>query len=228
MNRKVTIYEKIFKRLFDFLASLLAIIILSPVIIITAILVKIKLGGPIIFIQKRPGRFGQTFKMYKFRTMTNQKGKDGLLLDDELRKTRFGDFLRKSSLDELPGLFNILVGNTSIVGPRPHLLIDLHFMNERQKARHIVRPGLTGLAQVNGRNGLTWDEKFFYDLKYIEKITFFGDLKIIFQTIFTIFKTDEINTNTEAIDKNLGSYMLYKGTITEGEYYNKIKEFENK
>lgn len=226
IKRKRTLYELFIKRIFDFTSSLLAILILSPFFIIISILVKIQLGGPIIFKQKRPGKNNELFTMYKFRSMTNKKDEKGNLLPDEERRTKFGEFLRKSSLDELPGLFNILFGHTSLVGPRPHLPIDLHFMSEEQKARHSVRPGLTGLAQVNGRNGLTWDEKFYYDLKYVEKVTFFRDLKIIFKTIFTIFKKEGINTETEALDKNLGSYMLYTNRISEYEYYNKIASFD--
>lgn len=198
MKRRKTFYELIIKRPMDFILSLLAIIILSPVIIIVAILVRIKLGGPVLFTQNRPGKNEKIFKLYKFRTMTSEKDKDGNLLPDEVRLTKFGKFLRSTSLDELPGLFNILKGHMSIVGPRPLLVQYLPLYNEEQKKRHLVRPGLTGLAQVNGRNAISWDEKFKFDVKYVEKITFIGDIKIIILTAFKVIRRKDINSNTSA------------------------------
>ena len=196
MKRRKTFYELIIKRPMDFILSLLAIIILSPVIIIVAILVRIKLGGPVLFTQNRPGKNEKIFKLYKFRTMTSAKDKDGKLLPDEVRLTKFGKFLRSTSLDELPGLFNILKGHMSIVGPRPLLVQYLPLYNEQQRKRHLVRHGLTGLAQVNGRNAISWDEKFKFDVKYVEKITFIGDIKIIMLTAFKVIRRKDINSNT--------------------------------
>lgn len=198
MKRRKTFYELIIKRPMDFILSLLAIIILSPVIIIVAILVRIKLGGPVLFTQNRPGKNEKIFKLYKFRTMTSEKDKDGNLLPDEVRLTKFGKFLRSTSLDELPGLFNILKGHMSIVGPRPLLVQYLPLYNEEQKKRHLVRPGLTGLAQVNGRNAISWEDKFKYDVKYVEKITFIGDIKIIILTAFKVIRRKDINSNTSS------------------------------
>lgn len=198
MKRRKTFYELIIKRPMDFILSLIAIIVLLPVIIIVAILVRIKLGGPVLFTQNRPGKNEKIFKLYKFRTMTSAKDKDGKLLPDEVRLTKFGKFLRSTSLDELPGLFNILKGHMSIVGPRPLLVQYLPLYNEEQKKRHLVRPGLTGLAQVNGRNAISWDEKFRFDVKYVEKITFIGDIKIIILTAFKVIRRKDINSNTSA------------------------------
>lgn len=196
VKRKRTIYEVIFKRPLDFFLSLIAIIILSPLMLIIAILVRIKLGGPVIFKQARPGKNEKIFNIYKFRTMTNEKDENGNLLPDEIRLTKFGKFLRSTSLDELPGLFNILFGQMSIVGPRPLLVQYLPLYNEEQRKRHLVRPGLTGLAQVNGRNAITWQQKFDYDTKYVQKITFFKDLAIIFKTVIKVFKRADISSNT--------------------------------
>ena len=174
------IYRKYLKRPLDFLLSLLAIIILSPLFLLIAILVKINLGSPVIFKQERPGLNEKIFVMYKFRTMTDEKDENGRLLPDEVRLTKFGKFLRSTSLDELPELLNILKGDMSFVGPRPLLVEYLPLYNEHQKRRHEVRPGLTGLAQVNGRNAISWEEKFNYDVEYVDSITFIGDLKIFF------------------------------------------------
>jgi len=198
MKRERTFYELIIKRPMDFILSLLAIIMLSPVIILVAILVRIKLGGPVLFTQNRPGKNEKIFKLYKFRTMTTELDNDGKLLPDEVRLTKFGKFLRSTSLDELPGLFNILKGHMSIVGPRPLLVQYLPLYNEEQKKRHLVRPGLTGLAQVNGRNAISWEDKFKYDVKYVEKVAFFGDIKIIILTAFKVIRRKDINSNTSA------------------------------
>ncbi len=192
MQRKKTIYEKYIKRPLDFLLSLMAIIILSPVLIVVAVLVRIKLGSPVIFKQKRPGLNEKIFTMYKFRTMTDKKDADGNLLPDSERLTSFGKKLRSTSLDELPELFNILKGDMSIVGPRPLLIQYLPLYNEEQKKRHLVRSGLTGLAQVNGRNAITWEEKFKYDVNYVKNVNFILDCKIVFQTIKKVFVKEGI------------------------------------
>lgn len=188
-------YKKYVKRFFDFILSLIAIIILSPIYIVVAILVKIKLGSPIIFTQERPGKNEKIFKMYKFRSMTSKKDENGNLLPDEVRLTSFGKKLRSTSLDELPELFNILKGDMSIVGPRPLLVKYLPLYNEIQKHRHDVKPGLTGWAQVNGRNALSWEEKFQYDVEYTEKCSFFMDLKILLMTVKSVLKKEGISSN---------------------------------
>ena len=186
-------YQKYIKRLLDIVLSFVAIIILSPIYIIVGILVLIFLGSPIIFKQERPGKNEKIFTLYKFRTMTSKKDKDGNLLPDEKRLTKFGKFLRSTSLDELPELFNILKGDMSIIGPRPLLVEYLKYYNKEEKHRHDVRPGLTGLAQVNGRNAQTWEERFKYDVEYVNNITFVNDIKIIFKTIVVVFKREGIN-----------------------------------
>lgn len=189
-------YEKYVKRMLDFVLSLTAIVILSPIILITALLVRIKLGSPVIFCQKRPGKDEKIFSMYKFRSMTDEKDENGNLLPDEIRLTAFGKKLRATSLDELPEMFNILKGDMSIVGPRPLLVAYLERYNESQKHRHDVRPGLTGLAQVNGRNAISWEDKFAYDVEYVNHVTFWNDLKIIFLTIRSVVKRDGISSAT--------------------------------
>ena len=186
---------------------MLAIILLFPVLAVLALMVRIKLGAPIIFKQQRPGLKGKVFTLYKFRTMTDQKDKEGNLLPDEVRLTRFGAALRSSSLDELPELFNILRGDMSIIGPRPLLVEYLPLYNPYQRHRHDVRPGLTGYAQVHGRNAITWEEKFNMDVKYVRKITFLGDLKILFQTVFTALKREGISSETSA------TMEKFKGTV---------------
>lgn len=187
------IYEQYFKRIIDILISATALIFLSPIILIIAILVKCKLGSPIIFVQERPGKNEEIFNMYKFRTMIDKDDKDGNPLSDDLRLTKFGKLLRSTSLDELPELWNILKGDMSLVGPRPLLKEYLKLYNQEQKKRHLVRPGLTGLAQVNGRNAISWKEKFFYDVKYVNNVSFILDLKIIFITIKKIFVREGIS-----------------------------------
>ena len=191
-------YAKYVKRILDFTLSLLALIILSPIMLILYILVRIKLGNPVIFKQMRPGKDEKIFKLYKFRTMTDEKDEQGNLLPDEIRLTKFGKFLRSTSLDELPELINIIKGDMAIVGPRPLLVQYLEFYNEEQKHRHDVRPGLTGLAQVSGRNSLTWEEKFKQDIEYINNLTFKNDVKIIFMTIGKVFKREGISQDGEA------------------------------
>lgn len=185
-------YAKYIKRILDFILSLIALIVLSPVLLVVAILVRIKLGSPIIFKQQRPGKDEKIFTLYKFRTMTDKKDENGNLLSDSERLTKFGKVLRSTSLDELPELVNILKGDMSIVGPRPLLVEYLPLYSEEQKHRHDVRPGLTGLAQVSGRNSLSWEEKFNDDLQYIKHITFFEDVKIIFMTVAKVFKREGI------------------------------------
>lgn len=191
-------YEKFIKRPQDILLSLLAMIVLSPVLLITAILVRTKLGSPVIFKQKRPGLDEKVFTLYKFRTMTDAKDPDGNLLPDEVRLTKFGKLLRSTSLDELPELWNIFRGDIAVVGPRPLLVEYLSRYNRQQRRRHEVRPGLSGLAQVNGRNAISWEDKFKYDIQYVDHVTFLGDWKIIFQTILNVIKRDGINSETAA------------------------------
>lgn len=186
-------YEKYFKRILDLILSLMALIILMPLMIIIYILVRIKLGEPAIFRQQRPGKNEKIFTLYKFRTMTEKRDENGTLLPDAERLTKFGKFLRSTSLDELPELVNIIKGDMAIVGPRPLLVEYLPLYNEEQKHRHDVRPGLTGLAQTNGRNSITWEEKFKEDIEYINKITFLSDTKIILKTMIKVFKREGIS-----------------------------------
>ncbi|MCP1154197.1 sugar transferase [Peribacillus frigoritolerans] len=191
-------YKRFIKRLMDFILSLIAIIVLSPVLLIVTILVKVKLGSPVLFKQKRPGLNEKIFMMYKFRTMTDERDENGKLLPDSIRLTKFGKFLRSTSLDELPELLNILRGDMSIIGPRPLSIKYLPYFNETEKQRHDVRPGLTGLAQINGRNSISWEEKFEYDIKYVNHINFVGDVKIIFMTVFKVLKRSNIGQAEEA------------------------------
>ena len=192
------LYCKLIKRFMDFLIAALSIIIFSPLIIILAILVRVKLGGPVIFKQERPGLNGKVFKLYKFRTMTDAKDENGNLLDDEYRLTSFGKKLRSTSLDELPELYNILKGDMSIVGPRPLLVKYLPLYNDEQKRRHDVRPGLTGLAQVSGRNAITWTEKFNKDIEYVDNVSLGLDISIFFKTIYCVLKKEGINSDSAA------------------------------
>lgn len=199
-------YAKYIKRILDFTLSLLALIVLSPLMLIIYILVRIKLGKPAIFKQKRPGKDEKIFTLYKFRTMTDEKDEEGNLLPDEKRLTKFGKFLRSTSLDELPELINIIKGDMAIVGPRPLLVEYLEYYTEEEKHRHDVRPGLTGLAQVSGRNTITWEEKFKQDNKYIKNITSINDIKIIIKTIGKVFKRDGISQNGNA------TMEIFRGT----------------
>ncbi|MBF1183954.1 MAG: sugar transferase [[Eubacterium] sulci] len=192
------LYCKLIKRFMDFLIASLSIIIFSPLLIILAILVRVKLGGPVIFKQERPGLNGKVFKLYKFRTMTDAKDENGNLLDDEYRLTSFGKKLRSTSLDELPELYNILKGDMSIVGPRPLLVKYLPLYNDEQKRRHDVRPGLTGLAQVSGRNAITWTEKFNKDIEYVDNVSLGLDISIFFKTIYCVLKKEGINSDSAA------------------------------
>ena len=204
-------YSKFFKRLFDFLLSLCAISVLSPILIILSFIGAVAMGGNPFFIQKRPGRIGKDgkekiFSLIKFRTMSNKKDKDGNLLPDEARLNGYGKFLRSTSLDELPELINILIGDMSIVGPRPLLVRYLDRYSPRQRRRHEARPGLTGLAQVNGRNAISWEERFELDVEYIEHITFIGDIKILFKTVGAVLKRQGISSQTSAtMEEFMGS-----------------------
>ena len=205
-GHKKGFYEKYIKRPQDFLCALAAIIVLSPIMLITAILVRTKLGSPIIFKQERPGLNGKIFTLYKFRTMTDKKDENGNLLPDEIRLTSFGKKLRSTSLDELPELFNILNGDMAVVGPRPLLVRYLPRYNAHQARRHEVRHGFTGYAQVNGRNSITWEDKFDKDVYYVDHVTFLGDWKIIFQTVSTVLKREGISSDTSAtMEEFMGS-----------------------
>jgi len=218
------VYSRFFKRFIDICCSLAALIVLSPVLLITAILVRKKLGSPVIFKQKRPGLNEKMFMLYKFRTMTDERDVDGILLPDEVRLTKFGKLLRSTSIDELPELFNILKGDMSIIGPRPQLIKDLVFMSPVQRIRHTVKPGLSGWAQVNGRNGVTWDEKLALDLEYIENITFIGDVKIILMTLYKVFKREGITADGMDTAEDFGDYLLREKMISEEEYRVGIEE----
>ena len=204
------IYEKYFKRLMDIICASVAIIVFSWLYIIIAILVKVKLGSPIIFKQKRPGKNEKIFNMYKFRTMTDARDESGDLLPDERRLTKFGRFLRSTSLDELPEAFCILFGTMSVVGPRPLLISYLPWYSEQEKHRHDVLPGLTGLAQVNGRNFVGWDARLAYDVKYVNKITFCGDVKIILQTVGKFLKKQDIAVDTRRVETNFAEERKQK------------------
>ncbi len=195
---KKGVYEKYIKRPQDMLCALLALIVLSPILLITAFLVRVKLGSPVIFKQERPGLNGKIFTLYKFRTMTDERDSEGNLLPDEKRLTKFGKLLRSTSLDELPELLNILFGDIAVIGPRPLLVEYLPRYNAEQRRRHEVRPGLSGLAQVNGRNAISWEDKFKYDVQYVDHVTFIGDWKIILKTVLNVIKRDGINSETAA------------------------------
>lgn len=197
------IYARFIKRILDFLLSLCAIIVLSPVLLVLCILVRVKIGSPIFFKQERPGRNEKIFTLCKFRTMTDEKDDDGNLLPDNVRLTKFGKFLRATSLDELPELFHILKGDMSIIGPRPLLVSYLPYYSEREKLRHSVRPGLTGLAQVSGRNFIDWDKRMEKDVEYVENLSFAMDLKVLWMTIQTVLgHQEEVAEDTNAIEGN--------------------------
>ena len=218
IHKPYGVYEKYFKRPMDFALSLMSIILLSPVLLVTGILVRLKLGSPIIFKQLRPGKNERIFEMYKFRSMTDERDMEGKLLPDEIRLTAFGRKLRDTSLDELPELFNILKGDMSIVGPRPQLVRDMVFMTTEQRKRHYVKQGLTGLAQVNGRNGISWEDKLDFDIQYIRKITLWGDFIILLRTVKNVFRREGIHTDGMATAEDYGDYLLRKGRINEKEY----------
>lgn len=193
-------YQKYIKRLLDMILSLIALIVLSPVFLVVAVLVRIKLGSPVIFHQKRPGYQEKIFKLCKFRTMTEAKDAEGNLLPDAERLTPFGNFLRKTSLDELPELWNILKGDMSIVGPRPLLVGYLPYYTKKEQLRHSVRPGLTGLAQVSGRNFVAWDERLAKDVEYVQNISFLTDIKILWKTVMVVLKKDDVAVETDSVE----------------------------
>lgn len=222
-------YRNFFKRVIDIICALLAVIVFCWLYVLVAILVKIKLGSPVLFKQVRPGKKDKNgneklFTLYKFRTMTDQKDENGNLLPDSVRLTKFGAWLRNTSLDELPEAFNILKGDMSVIGPRPQLVRDIVFMTDEQRHRHDVRPGLSGLAQISGRNAIAWEDKLATDLKYIQKITFLGDAKIVLKTVGKFLKQEDITEEGEATATDLGDYLLHKGEITKEEYDKKQEQ----
>ena len=202
MAHQAGVYEKYIKRAMDVLLSLGALVVLSPVLLIVAVLVRTKLGSPVLFRQERPGKDGKIFALYKFRTMTDARDQEGNLLPDEVRLTRFGKLLRSTSLDELPELYNILRGDMSLVGPRPLLVEYLPYYSQEENRRHNVRPWLTGLAQVNGRNSLGWADRFAMDVQYVDRISFTLDVSIMLQTAEKILKRSDIAENTQVVEGN--------------------------
>ena len=223
-------YANFFKRIIDFILSAVALVVLSPVLLILAIIGAVVMKGNPFFLQPRPGKKGRDgkekiFKLIKFRTMSNVKGKDGNLLPDEHRLGKYGAWLRSTSLDELPELVNILVGHLAVCGPRPFLVKDCVFMTAEQRRRHDVRPGLTGLAQVNGRNNITWEQKMKYDLQYIDRgITFLGDMKIIFKTFGKVFKRDDTVREGTVSDVDFGDWLMQEGKVDQETYDAKQEE----
>lgn len=216
-------YQKFFKRILDVILSLIALIILSPLLIILTFVGAIQMCGNPFFLQDRPGKDEKIFKLIKFRTMTNEKDKDGNLLPDEKRLNKYGEFLRKTSFDEWPELINILKGDMSIVGPRPQLVKDMIFMTPEQRRRHTVMPGLTGLAQVNGRNSISWEKKINWDLKYIDQgISFWHDFSIVIKTVGKVLKHSDIVREGTVSDLDLGEYLVKENKITTDEYISKI------
>lgn len=211
-------YSKHIKRVLDIICALAAIIVFWWLIAVVAILVRVKLGTPVIFRQTRPGKDEKLFTLYKFRTMTDECNSEGKPLPDDVRLTKFGANLRKMSLDELPEVWNILRGDMSVIGPRPLLVRDMVFMTPEQRTRHSVRPGLSGLAQINGRNCLLWEDKLRFDLEYLHKISFFEDLRIVLVTIVKVFKTESISFEGMATAEDYGDYLLRTGKIDETEY----------
>lgn len=218
------IYENFFKRFIDFGLSFMGFIVLFPLLLILSVIGAITMKGNPFFCQPRPGKNEKVFKLIKFRTMSNAKDKEGNLLPDDVRLNGYGRFLRSTSLDELPSLINIVCGDLAIVGPRPQLVRDMVFMTSIQRKRHSVRPGLTGLAQVNGRNNITWEQKFEYDLCYIEKISFFKDLEIIFKTFEKVVKRADIVREGTVSDMDFGDWLLLKNEVTKEEYDRKQEE----
>lgn len=219
---KQGVYARYIKRILDVLLSGCALVVLSPVLLIVAVLVRTKLGSPVIFCQERPGKNEKIFKMYKFRSMTDARDENGELLPDEVRLTRFGRTLRSTSLDELPELWNIFKGDMSIVGPRPQLVRDMVFMTPEQRLRHTVMPGLTGLAQVSGRNAISWEDKLATDLRYIRRITFLGDVKIILLTVKKVFCREDISADGMDTAEDLGDYLLRTAQVSQ-EAYQKLQ-----
>ena len=221
------IYERFIKRPLDCFLSTGALIVFSPILAVTALLVKKKLGSPVLFTQARPGKDEKIFKLYKFRSMTDERDENGELLPDDVRLTKFGKALRATSLDELPELINIVKGDMAVVGPRPQLVRDMVFMSDEQRIRHTVRQGLTGLAQCNGRNGLSWEKKLQYDADYINNgITFIGDAKIIVKTVLKVFQKEGITQENMATAADYGDYLLDIGKVDRTEYKQKQIEAE--
>lgn len=224
------LYKPFFKRFYDFTLSLLALVLLSPLLIVLTVVGAVAMHGNPFFTQARPGKINKKtgkekiFKLIKFRTMSNKKDSDGNLLPDEQRLNKYGKFLRSTSLDELPELLNILIGHMSIVGPRPQLVRDMVFMTDEQRMRHSVRPGLTGLAQVNGRNAIVWEDKFKYDLQYIKRITLFGDINILFRTVFKVLKRSDVVREGTVSDMDYGDWLLQENVITQEDYDKKQEE----
>lgn len=212
-------YAKYIKRPLDFCLSLCAIAVLSPILLILILTGALAMKGNPFFTQQRPGKNEKIFKLIKFRTMTCEKDENGNLLPDDVRLTGYGKFLRSTSLDELPELFNILKGDMAVIGPRPQLVRDMVFMTDIQRMRHTVRPGLSGLAQVNGRNAIKWENKLAYDLEYIENITFWGDVKLIFETFIKVFKREDISEEGMETAEDLGDYLLRIGKVTDELYF---------
>lgn len=223
-------YRKFLKRFLDIVLSFLALLILSPILLILTLVGWIAMKGNPFFVQPRPGKIDpktgkeRIFKLVKLRTMTCEKDKNGNLLPDDKRLTKYGKLLRSTSLDELPELWNILKGDMSIVGPRPQLVRDMVFMTSEERKRHTVTPGLTGLAQVNGRNNMSWKKKFYYDLKYIDNITFWGDVRIIFKTVVKVFKREDTVREGTVSDLDFGDWLLLNGDIEKEEYDKKQAE----
>ncbi|MCM1060945.1 MAG: sugar transferase [Eubacterium sp.] len=217
-------YVKFFKRFLDIILSFLALIILSPMLLVLTVTGTAAMRGNPFFVQERPGKNEKIFKLIKFRTMSNLKDENGELLPDEQRLNKYGIWLRKTSCDELLEIINILKGDMSIVGPRPQLVRDMVFMTVEQRKRHTVRPGLTGLAQVNGRNSIGWDDRLSWDLKYIEKITFFGDVKITLKTAISVFRHEGINEDNSVTSVDLGDYLLECGKVEKTAYDKKQVE----
>ena len=231
LERKFGFYELYIKRLMDIVCSLAAIIVFSWLYIIVAVLVRVKLGSPVLFKQPRPGKIDpktgreKIFHMYKFRSMSDERDENGTLLPDDVRLGKFGKALRATSLDELPEALNILKGDMSIIGPRPQLVRDMVFMTNEQRMRHTAKPGLSGLAQVNGRNDISWEEKLNWDLKYIEKVSFLGDVKIIYQTVMKAFlKQEGITDGDMATAYDYGDWLLKDRKVSKEEYLEKQEE----
>ena len=222
LKREYGFYEKYIKRFLDIICSLLFIVLFSWLYVMIAVIVRIKMGSPVIFKQPRPGivRNGREtiFDMYKFRSMTDERDADGNLLPDDQRLTRFGAMLRSTSLDELPEIFCILKGTMSVVGPRPQLVKDMVFMSEHHRMRHTAKPGLTGLAQIKGRNSITWEDKLDWDLKYIEDVSFFGDMKILLETVIAVFTRKGITDGENATALDYGDALLRSGKVTKAKY----------
>lgn len=217
-------YQHYFKRIFDVLSSAAVLLLFSPLLIVLAWFVRSKLGSPVIFTQIRPGKNGELFRLYKFRSMTDERDKNGKLLPDAERMTDFGRKLRATSLDELPELINIIKGDMSVVGPRPQLVRDMVFFTEEEMARQSVLPGLTGLAQISGRNNIGWKERFRYDLQYVQHITFFEDMRIIYRTIFKVGAQEDVATDGMETSEDYGDWLLQRNEVTAYEYeINQVK-----